>query len=204
MSGPLYPNVPAGDGVPSVRRDASNSFSSPEPQLTKDSEGVTKLASTQWGVFNTNGRSALQPDNIVAVGYDGEYRVADYPIEKGGFESYDKVALPFDVRLRMTKGGLLAERQQFLAAIDRVRADLNLYNVVTPEATYLNVNCVRVRLDRDATSGAGLLGVEMDFREIRQNATLAFSKARDSASADPANGGAVQAQPTSASPDEVQ
>lgn len=195
MAGPVFPDVPKVPGVPAVARSAINPGTATEPQLTQDSITVTAAAKNQWGVYTTAGAIALEPDSISAIGYDAEYRVADFPIEEGGFESYDKVALPFQNRVVMTKGGTLEQRRAFLRAVEELRGDLELYNVVTPEWTYLNVNIVRVSVDRNREQGAGLITVELQLQEIRQNATASFTQTRDPASATPVNNGSVQPKP---------
>lgn len=170
----------------------------PETKLTSDSQDVAALIANQWGVFSEGGALVVEPDNIAAVGYSAEYRTADYPIEKGGFESYDKVALPFEVRVVMSKGGKLAERQAFLAKLEAIRGDRKLYNVVTPEGSYRNVNIGRVQLDRNADRGATMLTVEVGLREIRQSAAIAFTDSRTPSGADARDDGSVQTQPTDA------
>ncbi len=203
MPAPTYPNVPVTQGVPPVPRDASNSASGDEPLLTRDADAIDRLAATQWGIFTQGGGNVLTPDNIAAVGYSAEYRHADYPLEGGGFESYNKVATPFSNRVMMTKGGRLSERQSFLATLESIRGDLNLYNVVTPERVYLNVNIERVTLDRNASNGATLLGVEVLMREIRQTATAAFSSSQSPSGADAVNNGSVQTKPSSQPVDQI-
>lgn len=203
MAGPVFPDVPKVPGVPAVARSLLNPGTATEQQLSQDSITVTAAAKNQWGIYTTAGALALEPDSISAIGYDAESRVADYPIEEGGFESYDKVALPFQNRVVMTKGGTLEQRRAFLKAVEELRGDLELYNVVTPEWTYLNVNIVRVGVDRNREQGAGLITVEVQLQEIRQNATASFSQTRDPASADPVSNGSVQAAATDAVVSEV-
>jgi hypothetical protein len=203
MAGPVFPDVPKVPGVPAVARSLLNPGTTTEPKLTEDSITVTATAKSQWGIYTSAGALALEPDSISAVGYDAEYRLADYPIEEGGFETYDKVALPFQNRVVMTKGGTLEQRRAFLKAIEELRGDLELYNVVTPEWTYLDVNIVRVGIDRSREQGAGLLTVEVQLQEIRQNATASFSQTRDPASADPVSNGSVQAKATDVATSEV-
>lgn len=191
-SSPLYPDVPASAGVPPVQRDAGNSSAPTTPQLTQDSVDVSQVANTQWGVYAQGGALALDPDNIIALSYSAEYRIADFPIEQGGFETYDKVALPFDTIVRMTKGGTLSDRGSFARTAESLRGDTKLYNVVTPEATYLNVNIARLSIDRSQDGGAGMIVLELHLREIRQNAKAAFSATKDPASAATTNNGSTQ------------
>lgn len=196
MAGPVYPDVPKEKGVPQVKRSVDNPGTATQDQLASDSITVTATARNQWGVYTAGNVLALKPDNIVALGYSAEHRVADYPIEEGGFETYDKVALPFDIRVIMTKGGAVEDRREFLNAVDNLRGDTELYNVVTPERAYLNCNFTRVSVDRSREQGAGLVTVELHLREIRQSATATFSKTADPASADTASKGSVQAKET--------
>ncbi|MBN4669282.1 hypothetical protein HUS74_27300, partial [Pandoraea nosoerga] len=112
---------------------------------------VNRATSGEWGVYTSDGALALKPDNIVSVAWSAEYRTADYPLERGGFESYDKVALPFANRVVMSKGNSLSERREFLAAIEARRGTTDIFNVVTPEATYLDVTFERVNLERSAS-----------------------------------------------------
>lgn len=192
MAGPLYPNVPVASGVPPVKRDGSNPGTDTQSQLSSDAITVTATGKNQWGVYTEDNAKALSPDTIIALGYDAEHRIADFPVEQGGFETYDKVAMPFDVRVVMTKGGRTEDRRAFLAAVEELRGDLKLYSVVTPERTYLKTNISRVSIDRSREQGAGLITVELHLREIRQNVTTSFSNSKDAASASPVSAGAVQ------------
>lgn len=173
MADPQFPNVPRFPGVPPVNRiDTANE--PVLPTLTKDEIAVTG-GTVVWGIFGQKGNLALEPDSITAVEYQREYRIADYPIEEGGFESYNKVATPFDIRVTMTKGGKLAERKDFLDQVELVVASLDLFTVVTPERSYKNINFMRQDYHRNANSGATLLTIELHALEIRTSASVQFS-----------------------------
>lgn len=191
MAGPQFPDVPKTLGVPPVLRSIENR--GVETQVALPADQITATAGiNRWGIYTKGGVRALKPDSVTAVNYSFEYHIADFPIEEGGFESYDKVAMPFDAMVVMTKGGKLADRRAFLSALEDIKADRELYNVVTPERTYLSVNIVGARIDRSREQGAGLISVEVRLREIRENVTTAFSSTTDPSSADVKNDGAVQ------------
>lgn len=158
---------------------------------------------TQWGIFDSNGDQVVQPDSVVTLDYRKEYSISDYPVEQGAFASYDKVETPYEVTVRMTKGGSLSDRQAFLASIDAIKGDTNLYSIATPEVTLANGNITSVDYSRRADKGVGLITVEIRVIEIRQtaqqqfvNTPSAFSSGDvvNPASSDPANGGVVQPQ----------
>lgn len=173
MANPFYPNVPRFLGVPPVNRilpDEETIF----PTLTKDEIGLGSSGKITWGIFSQKGNLALEPDNIASFEFQREYRIADYPIEQGSFESYNKVTLPFDIRVIMTKGGTVAERKDFLDKVDLVVASLDLYTIVTPERVYLNANLIRQDYRREATAGVSLLTVELHAMEIRSQVSVQF------------------------------
>jgi len=172
----LFPNVPFSiAGVPAVLRRAQADVDAREALAQAQARSVDQLATKTWGIFTAGGTPVIKPDAIVAVEHAVDYRIADYPIEQGGFESYNKVATPFGIRVAVSKGGTLAERQQFLTAVDALVASLELFDVVTPEKTYVGVNVERSGLSRTASAGAGMLTVELSLREVRRAAKAIFS-----------------------------
>lgn len=94
----------------------------------------------QWGIFSSDGAAVVTADTVMAVEFRQDWQVSDYPQESGGFQSYDKVSTPFDAKVMFASGGSLSNRQQLLRSIAAIAGDLNLYDVVTPEATYLSCN----------------------------------------------------------------
>lgn len=197
--GPLFPDVPMLPGVPRVLRDAALIGLGTQAMLKADAARISQIAASQWGIYTKGGALALDPDSINAVGFDAEYRLADFPIEKGGFETYDKVQMPFECSVQLAKGGTRSEREAFLALAERLRGNRELYNVVTPEATWRGVNIVRVSIERNAESGAGLIVLNLRLREVRQTVKASFAETKDPASASPASNGSTQPVTPSAS-----
>lgn len=127
----------------------------------------------QWGIYTQGGAPAVIFDNVIGVEYKKEWSVADYPLERGAFESYNKVEVPWDARVRFSSGGSLANRQALLASIQAIEGDLNLYAVVTPEKTFPKGNITRVDWQR-RDGRAGLLVVEVALVEIRNTVQAAL------------------------------
>lgn len=174
MADPQYPNVPNTAGVPPVRRRDTVDAGLP---LAKQKASIAQgLTAGKWGIYSQGGSLVIEADNIAAFEYAVDYRLADYPLEAGAFETYDKVAMPFDTAIIMTKGGTLAARTTFLKTLESLQGKLDLYNVVTPEKTYLNVNISHVSMQRTSERGTAMITVEVRLREIRQTAKQAFTK----------------------------
>lgn len=146
-----------------------------------------------WGIFNAGTNFfAIIPDSIVSVDFQRQWAIASYPMEQGAFQNYNKVQFPFENRVQLTKGGSVKEKQQFLNIIESMAASLDLFDIVTPERTYYNVNVENISYDRSSASGAGLLTINLDFQEIRFNAIAKFNNTIDANASDPVSDGTVQ------------
>ncbi len=165
-------NVPKLPGVPALP-GYSNALGA--VQLFADALGLfSGSIAPQWGLFQ-NGLPVILADSVISMNYKQGWSIADYQVEDGGFESYDKVENPFEVQLRFSRGGSEADRQAFLDSIAAIADDLNLYDVVTPEVVYTSVNISRYDYRRTSNNGNGLIVVDIWFLEIRVTAEAAFS-----------------------------
>lgn len=222
---PRFPNVPALPGVPQLAR--SPLFPASPGPVIAIAAAVGKLwqsifAQPLWGIYKTSPpvqtdpdtglqtvtvqakrQPVVVPDSFGEFNYRNEWAVSDYPVQEGAFASYDKVAQPFEIMVRMYKGGTKEARQKFLESIEAIAGDLNEYDIFTPEKTYVGVNVLRFELARRGPRGAFFLSeVDLYFREIRTS-TATYSttavvtqNARNPSAQPPVNAGAVQAQPT--------
>ena len=199
---PRYPDVPKAPGVPPLQRafGVVNAISliAADVQLL-----LNAFAGPRWGIFTTSGKPWLIGDSVVGVDLKRDYRLADYPVEKGGFATYNKVATPYDARLSFTVGGTDADRAGFLALVEQMAGSLDLYSVVMPEFTYPRMNVAHYDLSRTAKTGATLLRVDVWLQEVRTSATSAFTSTATQAPSgtSPVDGGNVQ--PATPTPDQV-
>lgn len=184
----------AANGAPTLRSGAATPAAT---RATGDAASTGGSVNGQWGIF-LNGALALAPDSIMSVEYDREWSLLDYPIEGGSFETFNKVARPFEKRVRVTKGGSATDRARFMDQVEALGASLSLYDVVTPEKTYLSVNVERFGYGRSAREGATLLVVDLILRQVRVTAVASFTQVANPASASPVSGGTVQPAATPA------
>ncbi len=192
MVSPLYPNVPKFPGVPPVFRSAANPVSvgaSPSP-LTADQISGSTATAAAWGLYRSGGAIALQVDSIVKVAPQREFRVSDYPVEQGGFQSFNKVAMPGDLRVTVTKGGTDSVRQGFLVTLDQLMETTELFNFVTPDSAFLDRSIIHYDYERTNDRGVTLLTIEIELLEIRQTAKSAFTNSKA-----PSGDGTVQGGP---------
>ena len=142
----------------------------------------------QWGIF-LNGFPVVLADSVISLEYKQEWTISDYPVEQGAFESYDKVQTPFHARIRFATGGSEQSRQAFLDSIAAIAGTLTLFDVVTPEEVYQSVNVSHYEYNRTATSGVGLIAVDVLCIEVRVTATQTFSNTKAPSGAAPVSSG---------------
>src|ERR1700733_10590734 len=140
MPFPGIPPLPPSVAVPPLILLASEAISS---LLWRAS-----LVPPAWGVFDQNGDQVLFPDSVLEFTKRQQYDLARYAVQDGSFASYNKVIEPFEITLRMSKGGTPSDRVNFLASIDALVASIALYTVVTAEATSPSVNFDRSEVTR--------------------------------------------------------
>jgi hypothetical protein len=148
--------------------------------------GLSSIAGAVNSVSSLFGANAFSLFSIVDFEYKQDWSVSDYPVEGGGFLSYDKVQLPFDVRMRVAAGGSESNRQALLNAVDTAANSLSLYDVYTPEKIYSSCNITHYDYKRTSSNGVGLIIVDIWLTEIRVSATATFTNTQQ-----PGNAGQV-------------
>jgi hypothetical protein len=170
---PQFPNVPALAGVPQLARLPNVPLSSIIASIGNAAiQGRLWHAVKQapkWGVFDASNNPVVIPDNIVDFHNSDDSRVSNFPVQDGQFAAYNKVALPSETVVRMTKAGTQSDRKAFLDALKAAKDSLNLYTILTPERSYLKCNLQRFEVIRSGPIGAYFLAeVDLFFIEIKQ------------------------------------
>lgn len=148
---------------------------------------------SQWGIFN-GGVPVVFADSAISFSYKQEWAIADYPVEQGAFETYDKVNIPFDARFKFAAGGNDSNRQSFLDSIAAVATDkTTLFTVVTPEEVYPNVTVSHYDYPREAAKGNGLIQADVWCLNVMVNTANNFQSTQAPSGTTPINDGTVQA-----------
>jgi hypothetical protein len=168
---PPFPNVASLPGVPQLARSLLIEALAP-PALGFAANPSVLWQATQsapvWGVFDDNNNIVVNADSVSDFGWRKENRIPNFPIQQGQFATYNRVGLPGEQSITLTKGGSLSDRQNFLAQIDVIadQQNINLYTIRTPEKSYLNVSVTRAELSRRGKDNAYYFDVELYFIEI--------------------------------------
>jgi hypothetical protein len=152
------------------------------------------LSQPGYGIY-LNNKLALQVDGFVEFAFRDSSVISNYRIEQGAFSSYNKVENPNDLRAVVTKAGSPVDIAEFLMKLEAIKADLNLYNVVSPEHTYINCNLKEYNYRRNIENGTHIIYAELLFQEIMNTGEIGFNKPTKTQSAKPKkSGGNVQAK----------
>lgn len=128
------------------------------------------------------GQSSTGPANVapatastIQFEFAQDWSLPTYPQEQGAFQTYNKVTLPFDVKIRLACTGSAADRQAFIQNCLAIANSTALFSVVTPEITFVDVNCSHMAiLPRDARSGVSLIKVDLYFEQIPVQSSTTF------------------------------
>ena len=190
-------------GIPPLLGDVAGLFVDQVSVMVADTfTGYGSGEPPMWGVF-LGGAPVILADTVTEMGYKQDWAIADYPVERGGFESYDKVNTPFAVHMQFVSGGTEERRQALLDSIAAIGDTLTLFDVVTPEAVYVGVNVQSYTYRRASRNGLGLMIVNVVFIEIRQEGSTDFKNAKSPSGFAAAQAGNVQAIPTTDSAGQV-
>jgi hypothetical protein len=129
-----------------------------------------------FGIFNPNGGEVLTGyASVLGFGFQRDQRIASYPIEQGGFANFNKVALPFSPRLTYRVNGGQPKINAFLATLEQLVADTNLYTVVNPWYAWENANVVHYDFKQTDRNGGFTLIADVWLAEVRQAQASQFS-----------------------------
>lgn len=168
---PQFPNVANLPGVPQLARSLIIEALAP-PVLGFAANPSVLWHATQsapvWGIFDENNNLVVQADSVQDFGWRRENRIPNFPVQQGKFSTYNRVGLPSETSIVMSKGGDLTSRSIFLAQIDAIvnQQNIALYTVRTPEKSYPNVSVTRAELSRRGSGNAYYFDVEVYFIEI--------------------------------------
>lgn len=162
------------------------------PNLLTQDLAALGIIPPLWGIFSQFGQSVIEFDTVVAFEYRQDWVLSSYPVEEGGFRTYNKVWTPFNIRMKVATGGVFINRQAFLSSIGVFAGTLLLFDVITPEITYPSCNIVHYDYDRSAESGAGLIQVTIWLMQVQVITPAATVNTATPGGATPQAGGNVQ------------
>ena len=189
---PAYPTAPQISGVPVL---AQSPVATVATAFVSEIDSYIQSLLSQWQVLDSSSGNALSMAGILGVEKSVDYNVSNAPQENGAFTSYNKVVMPWTIRVQAICDGSLGTVASFIAALDAIVADLNLYSIVTPDVTYPSMNATHYDMRRTSSSGVTMVVAEVWFEQIRVTGTQAYTQTQTPAGQPTTNVGAVQTSP---------
>lgn len=190
---PKFPQVAQLPGVPQLVRanEAINTVQLAVGAIQKFLGSPSKQL--VWGVFDQSGKAVIHPESYQGFENQNRWKISEFPLQDGDFQSYNKVIIPRTITLKLTQGGSLQQRTALLSALAAIGGDTNLYNIIVPEGVYLGFNCDGFTVRRMGREGAYFFAdLDVRFTNIRQAKSVYSSTTANTANA--ANPAALPAQ----------
>jgi hypothetical protein len=121
------------------------------------------------GIKKTGGfEPAIEPDSFHGIDFTNNFNVSTYPIENGGFASYNKIHTPFNLKVTVAVGGDDAKKEKFISTLDAMSNSIEYFGLITPAGTYKNLTVERYDYKRELKNGLGILVVAISFVQIME------------------------------------
>lgn len=194
----LYPKVPALAGVPTLLRSGAQIFDQLTLGVFNASGALNSLigaAPVKWSVLDSGGKKIAGYESILSVQFSGTSDVADYPVERGSFASYNAVDRPSMITVVMALGSTENARNDFQSDLRNAKIQLTLFTILTEDQAYRGYKLIDISWSREATNGAHRIVARCEFREIREQEAQTFNQPAQPQGADQINVGQVQPIP---------
>lgn len=163
---PGIPDIPDFKGLVTSGTDALISFGG--------ATLIRMVFGNQWGIFNQFGVPIMLADTVFSVKYQNSSQVAQAPVEKGTFTSYNKVQNPYQATVTMIRGGGDPTlRGLFIAQLETLAESTLLFHVITPEYVHTNAAISGYDYAREPQGGARMIIANIHLEEVRE-ATVTY------------------------------
>ncbi|CAI0970721.1 Uncharacterised protein [Serratia quinivorans] len=127
---------------------------------------------------------ALEPTSFIDVSRVKEASITTAPLEKGDYESYNKVQRPAEINAIVVFEGwtgfsgsvpnltnfTTSSRTEFLATLDKMISSTEIYDIETPDTTYESYDLSRYDYKVNSQDGITLLTVNLVFQAVQVTA----------------------------------
>ena len=126
------------------------------------------MSGAEWTLIDSKGETALTFTAFIDLDSRTESQVSEYPIEEGGFASYNKTESPRELRVTLGIQGDNTDLEQSLIRLEEYRKKALLLIVSTPSRLYKSMTLESYSYKRTQDENAGKLIVELVLKEIRE------------------------------------
>jgi len=199
-----YPNVPPLPGVPALSRSNNAKFAAAALNIAGQLL-PNNLFGQGYSIIDETGASVLVPNSFISFEFRQEAKVPFYPIEQGGFQGYNKVQMPAEIRVTCAvtgiKSGLLQSfdvfklngatpmsKQNFIKAVNKLITSTAVLTINTPNNNFSDYTLTHFDYRQEAKSGAVMLIAQLYFQQIIAVATTTKTTSAPSGATSQSNG----------------
>lgn len=123
----------------------------------------------EWGVFVAGETfRAVEVSSVQAMDIRAGSRVMTFPIQSGSFISYNKVLMPGQIGIRMTKEGDDLERSTLISWLQVNKEVTSTFDILMPEFRFRNYTLIDYQINRRSDTGVALIIADCIFQEVRE------------------------------------
>lgn len=169
MSIPVF-NVPNAPGVPPMVRSALTDISTAQGLIAGVRQTIQffggKPPLPTYGIYDSNFHSVVSADSFLSFHRKKTATIPTFPVQDGQLATYDKVQLPGNNTVRIIKTGTLSDRKLLVSQVETLIASLANYTLVTPEKSWINVNCYDYDITKSDNKDAFTTIIDLVFQDI--------------------------------------
>ncbi|QHJ83896.1 MAG: hypothetical protein [Caudoviricetes sp.] len=150
---------------------------------------LSSVLRPSYVIRSTDGRNALPFDGMIGLNASGSATITTAPVEKGKYQSINKVRDPSRVRCSVCVSGLtgfsgavpdifnlsLTTQSEILATLKTMIETAATYDIETPKQTLESFDLIDWSYSVSAQTGVTLLTIHLDFQEVIQKMEVTLS-----------------------------
>ena len=164
-----FPNLP---GVPPLQSASATALASVALVASPLISNLLDKLKPKWEIQDAAGKKVIDPDAFLSIDYHNESNIPMFPIESGAFDSYNKIATPYIIAVKIAKGAKIdmgfnsPDLKTFLNTLESIQGDTKNYSIITPDATYLNATLKGFDYKRETNNGASMIIATLNFVQV--------------------------------------
>ena len=199
-----YPNIPALPGVPALARSNNAQFVGAALNIAGQLL-PNNLFGQKYSIVDDAGKTVLVPNSFVSFEYKKEAKVPFYPIEQGGFQGYNKVQLPAEIRVTCAVTGSMTGLLQsfdifklngatpmgktaFINQVNELITSVSVLTINTPNKNFPDYTLTHFDYRQESKMGAVMLIAQLYFQQIISVASTTVTTTAPSGASPQSNG----------------
>lgn len=140
------------------------------PQSAPQPENPDQLAPgglPPYGISGSDNSTIIDPDSVLEFEVNSDSTINSHPVEKGGFQAFNRVQAPTRIRMLMACQGKQMPRASFLSTLDSLKEGTQIVTISSPDTTYPNMTLKEFGYKKTSERGAVTIWADTQWEEER-------------------------------------